>query len=337
MRLLFLGDIVGRPGRNAVIERLPGLRDRWQLDCVVINGENSAGGFGINEAICDEILAAGADAITLGNHSWDQRETLVFIERQPRLLRPVNYPPGTPGRGANLVDTRSGHRVLVVNVMGRLYMDPLDDPFAAVDRELETCPMGQVADAVIVDVHAEATSEKEAMGHYFDGRASLIVGTHTHVPTADHRVLPGGTAYMTDAGMCGDYDSVLGMQKEESIRRFLQKTPGPRMEPALGEGTLSGIAVETDDRTGLGQARGGLSASGRTWKRPGPASGTMTEMLDSGRSLGAERCRSHLSRHGGSRWTWIQSRRARGRASIARRASSTGRMRTRALPRCCAP
>ena len=251
MRLLFLGDIVGRPGRNAVIERLPGLRDRWQLDCVVINAENSAGGFGITEAICDEILAAGADAITLGNHSWDQRETLVFIERQPRLLRPVNFPPGTPGRGANLIDTRSGARVLVVNVMGRLYMDPLDDPFAAVDRELETCPLGQVADVVIVDVHAEATSEKEAMGHHLDGRASLVVGTHTHVPTADHRVLAGGTAYMSDAGMCGDYDSVLGMQKEEAIRRFLQKTPGTRLEPGLGEGTLSGIAVETDDRTGL--------------------------------------------------------------------------------------
>lgn len=251
MRLLFLGDIVGRPGRNAVIERLPGLRDRWSLDCVVINGENSAGGFGITEAICEEILAAGADAITLGNHSWDQRETLVFIERQPRLLRPVNFPPGTPGRGATLIDTRSGARVLVVNVMGRLYMDPLDDPFAAVDRELETCPLGQVADAVVVDVHAEATSEKEAMGHYLDGRASLVVGTHTHVPTADHRVLAGGTAYMSDAGMCGDYDSVLGMQKEEAIRRFLQKTPGTRLEPGLKEGTLSGIAVETDDRTGL--------------------------------------------------------------------------------------
>ena len=251
MRLLFLGDIVGRPGRNAVIERLPALRDRWQLDCVVINGENSAGGFGITEAICDEILAAGADAITLGNHSWAQRETLVFIERQPRLIRPANYPPGTPGRGANLIDTRSGARVPVVQAMGRLYMDALDEPFAAVDRELETCPLGQVADAVIVDFHAEATSEKEAMGHYLDGRASLVVGTHTHVPTADHRVLKGGTAYMSDAGMCGDYDSVLGMQKEEAIRRFIQKTPGTRLEPGLNEGTLSGIAVETDDRTGL--------------------------------------------------------------------------------------
>ena len=251
MRLLFLGDIVGRPGRSAVIERLATLRERWRLDCVVINAENAAGGFGISEAICDDLLNAGADALTLGNHSWDQREALVFIERQPRLLRPANFPPGTPGRGATLVDTRSGHRVLVVNVMGRLYMDPLDDPFAAVDREIEACPLARVADAVIVDVHAEATSEKQALGHHLDGRASLVVGTHTHVPTADHRILAGGTAYMSDAGMCGDYDSVLGMQKEESLRRFLQKTPGPRMEPGLGEGTLSGIAVETDDRTGL--------------------------------------------------------------------------------------
>jgi 2',3'-cyclic-nucleotide 2'-phosphodiesterase len=251
MRLLFLGDIVGRPGRNAVIERLPALRERWRLDCVVINGENAAGGFGITEAICDEILAAGADAVTLGNHSFDQREALVFIERQPRLLRPVNYPPGTPGRGANLIDTASGRRILVVNAMGRVYMDPLDDPFAAVERELDLCPLGQVADAVVVDIHAEATSEKQAMGYHCDGRATLVVGTHTHVPTADHRILPAGTAYMSDAGMCGDYESVLGMQREEPLRRFLQKTPGARFEAAGGEGTLSGVAVETHDRTGL--------------------------------------------------------------------------------------
>src|ERR671926_1865460 len=251
MRLLFLGDIVGRAGRTAVIERLPGLRQRWRLDCVVINGENSAGGFGITEAICDEILAAGADAITLGNHSWDQRETLVFIERQPRLLRPVNYPPGTPGRGANLIDTRSGPRVLVINVMGRLFMDPLDDPFAAVDRELDACPLGQGADAIVIDMHAEATSEKQALAYHVDGRVTLVVGTHTHAPTADHRILPAGTAFQSDAGMCGDYDSILGMGKDEAIRRFLQKTPGSRLEAASGEGSLCGIAVETDDRTGL--------------------------------------------------------------------------------------
>ncbi len=254
MRLLFLGDIVGRAGRLAVQDRLPALRQRWNLDCVVINGENAAGGFGITEAICDDILAAGADVITLGNHSWDQREALVFIERQPRLIRPANFPPGTPGRGAAVIEARNGARVLVVSVMGRLFMDPLDDPFAAVERELSACPLRDVADAVVVDVHAEATSEKLAMAYFLDGRASLVVGTHTHVPTSDVRVLPGGTAYQTDAGMCGDYDSILGMQKDEAIRRFLQKTPGARLEPATGEGTLSGIAVETDDLTGLAKA-----------------------------------------------------------------------------------
>lgn len=254
MRLLFLGDIVGRPGRLAVQERLLTLREAWKLDCVVINGENSAGGFGITEAICDEILAAGADVVTLGNHSWDQREALVFITRQDRLVRPANYPPGTPGRGAAVVEARNGARVLVVNVMGRLFMDALDDPFAAAERELSACPLGEVADAVVVDVHAEATSEKQAMAYFLDGRASLVVGTHTHVPTSDTRILPGGTAYQSDAGMCGDYDSILGMQKDEPVRRFLQKTPGARLEPATGEGTLSGVAVEIDDATGLAKA-----------------------------------------------------------------------------------
>lgn len=251
MRLLFLGDIVGKPGRVAVLEHLPGLRKAWQLDCVIINGENAAGGFGITETICEEILAAGADAITLGNHSFDQREALVFIERQKRLLRPVNYPSSTPGRGATLIETQNGARVFVVNAMGRLYMDALDDPFAAVDGALMQCPLGSVCDAAIVDIHAEATSEKQAMGYILDGRVSLVVGTHTHVPTADHRILPLGTAYMSDAGMTGDYDSILGMTKEEPIRRFIEKTPGTRLEAANGAGTLSGVAVETDDRTGL--------------------------------------------------------------------------------------
>jgi 2',3'-cyclic-nucleotide 2'-phosphodiesterase len=254
MRFLFLGDIVGRPGRLAVQDQLPGLRERWKLDCVVINGENAAGGFGITEAICDDLLAAGADLVTLGNHSWDQREALVFIERQPALIRPANYPAGTPGRGAAVIEAKNGARVLVVNVLGRLFMDALDDPFGAVERELSACPLGEVADAVIVDVHAEATSEKQAMGYFLDGRASLVVGTHTHVPTSDTRILPGGTAYQSDAGMCGDYDSILGMHREEPVRRFLQKTPGARLEPASGAGTLSGVAVDIDDATGLAKA-----------------------------------------------------------------------------------
>src|SRR6476661_5930782 len=163
MRLLFLGDVVGRSGRNVVVDQLPALRERWKLDCVVINGENAAGGFGITEAICDDLLSAGADVVTLGNHSFDQREALVFIERQPRLIRPANYPPGTPGRGAAMVETRSGARVLVVNVMGRLFMDALDDPFASVEKALGDCPLGAACDAIVLDVHAEATSEKLAM------------------------------------------------------------------------------------------------------------------------------------------------------------------------------
>lgn len=251
MRILFLGDVVGRPGRECVVSRLPGLVSDWKLDLVVVNGENAAGGFGITEAIYGEIIAAGADAITLGNHAFDQREALVFIERTPALVRPMNYPPGTPGRGAALVEAKNGARVLVMNVMGRVFMDPLDDPFAALDRALDGAALGEMVDAVVVDVHAETTSEKQAIGHHCDGRASLVVGTHTHVPTADYRILSGGTAYMTDAGMCGAYDGVIGMDKEEPLRRFTRKLASGRFEPATGPGTLSGVAVETDDRTGL--------------------------------------------------------------------------------------
>ena len=246
MRLLFIGDVIGRAGRAVLQERLPDLRRAWALDCVVVNGENSAGGFGITEPICQEFLDAGADCVTLGNHAFDQREALVFIARQPRLIRPVNYPNGTPGAGTALLDVAGGKRVLVVNAMGRIFMDAMDDPFAAIDRELEACPLGRVCDAAIVDFHAEATSETMAFGHHVDGRASLVVGTHTHVPTADHQILPGGTAFMSDAGMTGDYDSVIGMAKEEPLRRMTQKTPGARYEPAVGPATLCGVAVETD-------------------------------------------------------------------------------------------
>lgn len=251
MRLLFVGDVMGRSGRAAIAAELPRLREAWRLDCVVVNGENAAGGAGITESICADILAAGADAVTLGNHAFDQREALIFIAREPRLVRPLNYPPGTPGRGAALVEIADGRRVLVVNVMGRVFMDAMDDPFAGLEREIEACPLGSGCDASIVDVHAEATSEKLALAHSFDGRASLIVGTHTHVPTADHQLLPHGTAYLTDAGMTGDYDSVIGVDKDEPIRRFVRKIPGGRFEPAGGPATLCGVAVETDDTSGL--------------------------------------------------------------------------------------
>jgi 2',3'-cyclic-nucleotide 2'-phosphodiesterase len=250
MRILFLGDIVGRPGREAVTGLLPHLRRRHAIDLVVINGENAAGGFGITEAIYHELVDAGADAITLGNHAWDQREALVFIARAPRLIRPANAPPGTPGRGAALVDLADGRRALVVNLMGRLYMDAMDDPFRAADREVDACSMGVACDAIVVDMHAEATSEKQAMGYHLDGRVSLVVGTHTHAPTADHRILPEGTAYQSDAGMTGNYQSILGMDRHEPIRRWMAKTPGARLEVAEGPGTLCGLAVDTDDRTG---------------------------------------------------------------------------------------
>jgi 2',3'-cyclic-nucleotide 2'-phosphodiesterase len=244
IRLLFVGDIVGRSGRAALLEQVPLLRARWGLDFVIVNGENAAGGFGLTEAIFEEFLAAGVDAVTLGNHAFDQREALVFIARQPRLIRPVNYPLGAPGRGAAVIESAKGARLLVVNVLGRIFMDALDDPFAAVKRELGLCPLGQGCDASVVDVHAEATSEKWALGHFADGKASLIVGTHTHAPSADHRILAGGTGFITDVGMTGDYDSVIGMEKDEPLRRFTLRIPSGRFEPALGPATLCAVAVE---------------------------------------------------------------------------------------------
>src|SRR6185503_7394836 len=251
MRLLFLGDIVGRTGRNAVIETLPGLIADHRLDFVVINGENAAGGFGITEEILRQVVDAGADVVTTGNHAFDQREALVFAERQERFLRPVNYPKGAPGRGAGLFAARNGARVLVVNAMVRVLMDAMDDPFAAIEKEIAACPLGEQADAIVIDFHAEASSEKQAIAHHLDGKVTLIVGTHTHVPTSDERVLPGGTAYQTDVGMCGDYDSVIGMDYEEPLRRFLKKVPGERFTPAEGPATIAGLAVEVDDTTGL--------------------------------------------------------------------------------------
>jgi len=251
MRLLFLGDIVGRPGRTAVSNALPGLIARYAIDFVVINGENAAGGFGITEAILNDVLDAGADCVTLGNHSFDQKDTLVFIERHDRLIRPLNYPKGTPGKGSTLLKAKNGADVLVINAMGLVFMPDLNCPFRAVDAELTACSLKQGADVILLDFHAEATSEKQAMGLFLDGRASIVVGTHTHTPTADARILPGGTAYMTDAGMCGDYNSVLGMDSDEPINRFLTKVPRGRYEPATGPGTLSGMLVDIDDATGL--------------------------------------------------------------------------------------
>ena len=265
MRLAFFGDVVGRSGRDGLADHLPGLKRRLGLDFVVVNGENAAAGFGITENTANEIFDAGADCITLGNHSWDQKEALTYIVREPRLIRPLNYSPfsDAPGRGAQLFETERGHRVLVVNLLGRVHMDALDDPFAAVDRELEPCPLGVAADAIVVDMHCEATSEKMAMGHFCDGRASLVVGTHTHVPTADAQVLVGGTAYQTDAGACADYDSVIGNQKDEPLRRFTTRISGGRFKPAEGPATVCGLYLETDDATGLARRIDPIRVGGR--------------------------------------------------------------------------
>ena len=228
--------------------------EKHRFDFVVVNGENAAGGFGITEDILQDLLAAGADCVTTGNHVWDQREALMFADRHDRFLRPVNFPLGTPGRGVNVYNARNGARVLVMNVMGNLFMPALDDPFQAVTRELSACSIGSGCDAAIVDLHAEASSEKQTMGYYLDGKASLVIGTHTHVPTADWRILPAGTAYMTDVGMCGDYDSVIGMEKDEPLKRSTTKIAAGRLTPALGAGALSGLAVDIDDRTGLARS-----------------------------------------------------------------------------------
>ena len=252
MRILFLGDVMGRSGRDAIAAHLPGLRARWRLDFVVVNGENATSGAGLSAAHAKALLDAGADCLTLGDHAFDQKEMLQFIETEPRIIRPLNYSKSAPGKGARLFDVK-GRKVLVAQALGQVFMKrPFDDPFSALDGALRT--LGGQAAARIVDIHAEATSAKMATGHFCDGRASLVVGTHTHVPTADAMILPGGTAYLTDAGMCGDYDSVIGMDKAEPLRRFITGMPKERFSPANGAATLSGVFVETDDATGKATA-----------------------------------------------------------------------------------
>ena len=251
MRILFLGDVMGRAGRAAIINRLPALRDRLKAEFVVVNGENATSGSGLSPAHGDALLSAGVDVLTLGDHAFDQREMLAGIERAPRIIRPLNFSKAAPGKGARVFDAPGGRKILIAQVLGQVFMKrPFDDPFSAIDQVLRSHPLGGLVQASLVDVHCEATSEKMAMGHFCDGRASIVVGTHTHVPTGDAMILPGGTAYLTDAGMCGDYHSVIGMEKDEPLRRFITGMSKGRFQPAAGEATLSGLFVETDDRTG---------------------------------------------------------------------------------------
>ena len=251
MRLLFLGDVMGRAGREAVAQRLPGLRTDWRLDFVVVNGENATGGMGLSGAHAKALLEAGADCVTLGDHAFDQKDMLQFIEHEPRVLRPINFAKGAPGLGHRVFSDARGRKVLVAQVLGQVFMKrAFDDPFSAIDATLRAYPLGGAVQASIVDIHCEATSEKMGLGHFCDGRASLVVGTHTHVPTSDAQILPRGTALQSDAGMCGDYLSVIGMDKAEPLRRFVTGMGKERFSPAMGEATLSGVYVETDDATG---------------------------------------------------------------------------------------
>ena len=247
MNLLFVGDVVGRPGRELIRRGVRALVDRYGVDLVIANAENAAAGFGITKDIGDTLLEYGVDVMTSGNHIWDKKEAIEYIAAEPRLLRPANFPAGVPGRGAYLARTGDGRAVGVINVMGRVFMTPIDDPFAVVLREIEQ--LRSQARIILVDFHAEATSEKIAMGWHLDGKVTAVIGTHTHVQTADDRILPNGTAYLTDAGMTGPHDSIIGMEKDASLARFLNAMPS-KFEPATGNPRLNGVVIEADEKTG---------------------------------------------------------------------------------------
>lgn len=254
MKIIYCGDVVARAGRESVLNNLPALKEQYKPDAIVVNIENAAHGFGATPGICRDFLEAGVDALITGNHVWNQRDLIPFLNDCKKIIRPLNYPDTNPGRGFAEIDLANGKKLLIIQVVGRLFMEAVDCPVQAIEKVLKSYNLGRNVDAILVDIHAEATSEKLSFGYYMDGRVSVVAGTHTHVPTADARVLPNGTAYITDVGMCGDYDSVLGFDKEEPINRLLRKFSGGRLSPAKGHGTLYGIVVETDDRTGLAKS-----------------------------------------------------------------------------------
>ena len=252
MRILMVGDVFGSAGRNVVATRLPELQERLKIDFTIANGENATHGAGITPAHAERLLNSGIDVITLGNHAFDERQILLHLERETRIIRPLNIARNPPGAGHRVFEAPEGQTILVVNALGQRNMEPaFGNPFAVVDDVLEAHPLGRAVSATVVDFHAEVTSEKCAMGAWCDGRASLVVGTHTHIPTADARILPHGTAYMTDVGMCGCYDSVIGMDKPEIIRRFASGLRSERPHPSTGDPSLCAIFVETDDGSGL--------------------------------------------------------------------------------------
>jgi metallophosphoesterase (TIGR00282 family) len=252
MNILLLGDVVGPSGRKAIKEKIPALIKKKKIDFLIINGENAAdSGLGITKKIVEEFIEIGVDVITTGNHVWDQKETMEFITSEKRLLRPENLIKGSPGNGYGIFNSKNNKKVAVINLMGNVFMKKCEDVFQSAKKFINLVRLKEEADFIVVDIHAEITSEKMAMGHLFDGKATMIVGTHTHVPTSDHRIMKKGTAYQTDVGMCGDYNSVIGMNKENSLKKFLKDPSSTRHFPALGEATISGLLVIADDKTGL--------------------------------------------------------------------------------------
>ena len=245
MNILFLGDVMGRSGRDALKEYLPGLKEKLKLDFVIVNAENATAGVGLSIDHAKHILSLGVDCITLGDHAFDQREMIGYIQQEPRVIRPMNFAKTAPGNGFGVFKAHSGQRVLVTQVLGQVFMKKnFSDPFSSLDSVLEKSKLGKGCDAAIVDVHAEATSEKMALAHWCDGRASLVIGTHTHVPTADIQILGNGTVYQTDAGMCGDYDSIIGMDRQEPMQRFVTGMSKNRFTPARGPATLCGVFLK---------------------------------------------------------------------------------------------
>ena len=251
MKIIYCGDVVGRSGREAVLNNLEKLRENYKPDVIVVNVENAAHGFGVTPGICRDFLNNGVNMLVTGNHVWQQRELIPFLNESKQIIRPLNYPEALPGRGAAEIELPNGKKLLVVQLLGRLFMEAVDCPAQAIEKLLKNYTLGRNVSAILVDMHAEATSEKLAMGYFLDGRVSAVAGTHTQVPTADARILPKGTAYITDVGMCGDYESVLGFEVEEPVNRLNRRYTGGRLVPSKGPGTLFGIAVETDDATGL--------------------------------------------------------------------------------------
>lgn len=251
LKIIYCGDVVGRVGREAVLNNIDNLKSQYNPDVIIVNVENAAHGFGVSPGICRDFFEKGVDALTTGNHVWNQREIIPFLDECKRIIRPLNYPESLPGQGYCEVELPNGKKILITQLLGRTFMEAVDCPIQAIDKLLKNYTLGKNIDAIFVDIHAEATSEKLAMGYYLNGRVSAVIGTHTHIPTSDARIMNKGTAYQTDTGMCGDYDSVLGFDPEEPINRLTRKYTGGRLVLSKGKGTLCGILIETDDNTGL--------------------------------------------------------------------------------------